>query len=173
MQIIYAKGQFWGDKVADRCKVKGSSAVSCSKTAEQIEMPFGMWTWVGPRKHALDRAAHWRNLANTIEPSICAGDAALRQITLTTRYYYYFYTHVSVNIFFQELHVCRNLTSWVRQMERWRTAHVWRVSTTSVAVRRLTFSPSSSSWAPPSVRWAAFFHHHRAARAAFITQREI
>ena len=28
--------------------------------------------------------AHWRNLANTVEPSVCNGDAALCQITLTT-----------------------------------------------------------------------------------------
>ena len=29
---------------------------------------------------------HWRHLANAIEPSICCGDAALCQITLTTCY---------------------------------------------------------------------------------------
>ena len=28
--------------------------VSCAKTTEPIEMPFGLWTRVGPRKHALD-----------------------------------------------------------------------------------------------------------------------
>jgi len=28
--------------------------------------------------------AHWRHLANTIEPSMCGGDAALCQITLTS-----------------------------------------------------------------------------------------
>ena len=28
--------------------------------------------------------AHWRHLANTIEPSICGGDAVLCQFTLTT-----------------------------------------------------------------------------------------
>ena len=39
-------------------------------------MPFGMWTRVGPRKHVLDERAHWRHLANTIEPSMCGGDAA-------------------------------------------------------------------------------------------------
>ena len=33
--------------------------------------------------------AHWRHLANTIEPSGC--DAVLCQITLTTCYYYYYY----------------------------------------------------------------------------------
>ena len=30
--------------------------------------------------------AHWRLLANTIEPSVCGGDAVLCQITLTTCY---------------------------------------------------------------------------------------
>jgi len=52
--------------------------------AEPIEMPFGAWTRVDPRNHVLDGGARWRNLANTIEPSVCGGDAALRQITLTT-----------------------------------------------------------------------------------------
>jgi len=33
--------------------------------------------------------AHWRHLKNTTEPSMCGGDAALCQITLTTCYYYY------------------------------------------------------------------------------------
>ena len=28
--------------------------------------------------------AHWRHLANMTEPSVCGGDAALRQITLNT-----------------------------------------------------------------------------------------
>jgi len=31
--------------------------------AEPIEMPFGMWTWMGPRKHVLDGVhigATWR-----------------------------------------------------------------------------------------------------------------
>jgi len=31
--------------------------------------------------------AHWRDLNNTTEPSMCGGDAALCQITLTTCYY--------------------------------------------------------------------------------------
>jgi len=26
----------------------------CAKTAEPVEMPFGLWIWVGPRKHVLD-----------------------------------------------------------------------------------------------------------------------
>ena len=31
--------------------------------------------------------AHWRHPANTTEPSVCGGDAALFHITLTTCYY--------------------------------------------------------------------------------------
>ena len=27
------------------------TTVSCAETAEQIEIPFGVWTWVGPRNH--------------------------------------------------------------------------------------------------------------------------
>jgi len=31
----------------------------CAKMAESVEMPFGIWTQVGPRKHVLGEAAHW------------------------------------------------------------------------------------------------------------------
>ena len=41
-----------------------------------------------------DWCAYWRNLANTTEPSVCGGDAALCQITLTTCYYYYSVSHI-------------------------------------------------------------------------------
>jgi len=27
---------------------------SCAKMAERIDMPFGIWTWVGPRNHVLE-----------------------------------------------------------------------------------------------------------------------
>ena len=50
--------------------------VSPARTAEPIEMPFGMWTRVGRMKHVLDGGAHWRNLANTIQLSMCDGDSA-------------------------------------------------------------------------------------------------
>jgi len=43
------------------------------------------------RRHGRDRVskgAHWSHLANTTEPSMCGGDAALCQITLTACYYY-------------------------------------------------------------------------------------
>ena len=50
------------------------TVVSPTKTAELIEIPFGFWTWLGPMKHALDGDAHWHNLANMIEPSMCGGE---------------------------------------------------------------------------------------------------
>ena len=37
-----------------RCKVQRGSAVSCAQMAEPSEMPFGIWTWVGPVNRALD-----------------------------------------------------------------------------------------------------------------------
>ena len=69
-------------------------------------MPFGLWTRVGPRKHKFNYIrqvapmcphgrTHWRVpqpcprqsgrgiLANTIEASVCCGDAALYQTTVT------------------------------------------------------------------------------------------
>jgi len=123
--------------------------VSPAKTAELIEMPFGLWAQMGPRNHVLDgvhipirrgilgerapivkyrdflpwavqkllhqsicrlgcglgwakgstnwigfarwqmcppRRAHWRHLANAIEPSVCGGNAAFCQTTFTTCY---------------------------------------------------------------------------------------
>jgi len=65
---------------------------------EPIDLPFGLWAQVGRGKHKFNRIrqvvpmcshgrAHWRHLANTTEPSVCCGDAALFQITLTTCYY--------------------------------------------------------------------------------------
>ena len=38
--------------------------VSPAKTAEPIEMPFGLWAWMGPRNHVLDGNAEvLRNVA--------------------------------------------------------------------------------------------------------------
>ena len=69
VQIPRGKGQFWG---------KGAAEM-----AELIDLPFGLWTRMGRRKHKFNRWrqcaipfwAHWRNLTNTVEPSICGGDA--------------------------------------------------------------------------------------------------
>ena len=59
------------------------TAACCAKMADPIQMLFGIWTLVGPWKHALDRGGHRRHLANTVKPSVCGGDAACCQITLT------------------------------------------------------------------------------------------
>ena len=75
--------------------------MSCAKMAEPIDLPFGLWTGVGGKKHKFNGIrqvasmchhvmthwcgmAHWRQLANTIEPSVCGGDATLCQIALIT-----------------------------------------------------------------------------------------
>jgi len=49
------------------------------KMAESIEMLFGMWTWVDPRKHVLD-VVDQLYLANTIEPSVCGSSEVLCQV---------------------------------------------------------------------------------------------
>jgi len=41
--------------------------MSCAKTAELIEMPFGLWTLAGPRKHVLGEVhtdATWQTPLN-------------------------------------------------------------------------------------------------------------
>jgi len=58
------------------------TVASPAKTGEPIKMSFGLRTRMGPGKHRW--GAHWRNLVNTIKPSMCDGDAACCQITFTT-----------------------------------------------------------------------------------------
>jgi len=59
------------------------SAVSCARMAEVTNMPFGLWTRVGRRKHKFNHIrqvapmrphgrAHWCHQANAIEPSSAA-----------------------------------------------------------------------------------------------------
>jgi len=43
------RGNFEGEGTA-HYKVQGHSAVSCAKTTEPTEMPFGIWTQVGPEE---------------------------------------------------------------------------------------------------------------------------
>jgi len=71
-----AKEQYWGEKGRPIIKYK-TSAVSCVKTAEPIQMLFGMWTQMALRKHVLGGA--WGcTLAQSgeHEPSMCGGDVA-------------------------------------------------------------------------------------------------
>jgi len=48
---------FEGER-APHCKVQGCSVVSCAEAAEPVNVPFGTWTQVGPRNHALDGDLH-------------------------------------------------------------------------------------------------------------------
>ena len=65
VQILHGKGQFfWGGKGRPIVKYR-DTAVIFAKMAEPIEMLFGLWA---------------------TGPSMCSGNAALCQITLTTCY---------------------------------------------------------------------------------------
>jgi len=48
VQIPPWEGPILRGKGASRCKVSRHSAVTCAKTAEPIEMPFGLWARMGP-----------------------------------------------------------------------------------------------------------------------------
>jgi len=48
----HGNGNFEGERTAN-CKVFGRSVMSCAKTAEPIEMPFGIGNRVGPTNHVL------------------------------------------------------------------------------------------------------------------------
>jgi len=63
------EGAILRGKGAPHCKVWGHSAVPCAKTAEPIEMPFGLWAGMGPRNHALD-----------------GGPAVLRDVAMATNF---------------------------------------------------------------------------------------
>ena len=59
---------FWGpDRPCEGAIFRGNemsgharrdSAVCCTKMTEPIEVPFGLWTCMGPRKHVLHGRAH-------------------------------------------------------------------------------------------------------------------
>ena len=55
--IPQGKVQFFGKNVVAQYKVMGHFTVSCTKTAEPIDKPFWMKTWVSPRHHGLDGGA--------------------------------------------------------------------------------------------------------------------
>jgi len=69
----YAKAQFLGERTYPG--MPDDTAVSCAKMVERIEMSFGFWTREDPRKYVLHGRAHWRYMANTIEPSMFGGPA--------------------------------------------------------------------------------------------------
>jgi len=70
-------------------------SVQHRRTAKPIEIPFRLWTRVGPRNHVLDGGAYppWKGgnfdgeedgpLSSIGLPTVCSGDAVFCQITLT------------------------------------------------------------------------------------------
>jgi len=50
MRLIVTEGVVWSVCLSV-CRYV--TILSPAETAEPIEMPFGMWTWVGPRNHVL------------------------------------------------------------------------------------------------------------------------
>ena len=74
---------------ASYCKVWEQSAVNCAKTAEPIEIPFGLWSWMGSRNHALDGnavvlrdVAMATNFATKIAITDFVGMIATRQLVM-------------------------------------------------------------------------------------------
>ena len=55
-----------------------------SPLMKKFRRACGRHTLVGPRNHILDAVGHRRHLVNITERSVCCGNAALCQITLTT-----------------------------------------------------------------------------------------
>ena len=49
------------------------TVVICAKTAEPIQVRFGLWTWVGPRKHVLDGAQIPHVEGQLLEERTCPG----------------------------------------------------------------------------------------------------
>jgi len=93
-QIPYAKGQLLVKDMHGHAR--RLSAVSCAKIAEPIDLPFRLWTRMGRRKHKFNcirqvapmcphETAHWRNMTNTIQPSIFGSYVALSQFYILLR----------------------------------------------------------------------------------------
>ena len=53
VQVPMKRGNFKGRKGRPVVQCSDTSVI-CAKTAETIEMPFGIWTLVGAKKHVLD-----------------------------------------------------------------------------------------------------------------------
>jgi len=76
VQILPWEEAILRGKEAFHCKVQGHSAVICAKTAEPIQMPFGLWARMCGRNLVLD-----------------GGPQVLRDVTMTTS----FGTKIAIN----------------------------------------------------------------------------
>jgi len=66
----HVNGQLWGRKRGRPRTGRDGRYIQCGRFAGWDVLDWG--------------CTYWRNLANMTEPSVCGGDAALCQITLTT-----------------------------------------------------------------------------------------
>jgi len=71
------------------------TVVSPAKTAEPIDMSFGLWTWVGPKTIRNRRGAHWRHRAKKINRPRAAAMRPFCQITLNTCYHNHHHSQYS------------------------------------------------------------------------------
>ena len=60
--------------------------MTCAKMAEPIEMLFWIWTIQWAQGRCIRWGADWHNLANTVELSMCGGDAACCQVSRLQRH---------------------------------------------------------------------------------------
>jgi len=81
------KGAILGKRVA-HCKVLRLSAVSCAKTAELIDLPFGLWNRVGRRKYKFHRI---RQMV-----SMCPRHSAMSCAKTAMRSYVKYFDHLSL-----------------------------------------------------------------------------
>ena len=86
-EISHAKGQLLGKGHARACFLTVCRELCKNGGTDR----YTVWVvdWSGPKEAHVQSylpggRAHWCNLVNTIELSVCDGDAALCQITLTT-----------------------------------------------------------------------------------------
>ena len=83
VQISTCEGEILRAK-RGRPRTRPNMSVDILKATQQGAEPVRC----GCRLGCTGWEAHWRHLANTIEPHVCGGDAACCQITLTTCCYY-------------------------------------------------------------------------------------
>ena len=79
----YVKGQFYGGRVAGPGHTRAWPAVGILKAIQQGAAPVRCGYRLGRTSWGTD----WRRLVNTIESSVCGGDVATCQISLTTCVY--------------------------------------------------------------------------------------
>ena len=109
------RGNFWGKDMPRHAQ--RHSAMSCAKMGKPIEMPFWLWTQMGPRKHILGgvhTVATWQIPLN--HPCV----AAMRsfcQITLTTCYTTCCWRHLEI----------RQIWELMQHWKKWR--HFWNCAT--------------------------------------------